>query len=97
MEQFKPVKEGKVREIYDLGENLVLVATDRISVFDIILKTPVTKKGVVLCVLAKLMVGRAVFDEGEYVPVSISYPVNPPPAAASSRASPMMLMPPSPP
>ena len=53
MEQFKPVKEGKVREIYDLGENLVLVATDRISVFDIILKTPVTKKGVVLTQMSK--------------------------------------------
>ena len=53
MEQFKPVKEGKVREIYDLGENLVLVATDRISVFDIILKTPVTKKGVVLTQISK--------------------------------------------
>ena len=53
MEQFKPVKEGKVREIYDLGENLLLVATDRISVFDIILKTPVSKKGVVLTQMSK--------------------------------------------
>ena len=53
MEQYKPVKEGKVREIYDLGENLLLVATDRISVFDIILKTPVAKKGVVLTQMSK--------------------------------------------
>ena len=53
MEQFKPVKEGKVREIYDLGDKLLLVATDRISVFDIILKTPVTKKGVVLTQMSK--------------------------------------------
>ena len=37
MQQFSPVKEGKVRELYDLGENLVMVATDRISVFDVIL------------------------------------------------------------
>ena len=36
MQQFTPVKEGKVREIYDIGENLIMVATDRISAFDVI-------------------------------------------------------------
>ena len=30
MQEFKPFKEGKVREVYDIGENLILVATDRI-------------------------------------------------------------------
>ena len=34
----KPMKEGKVREIYDNGDNLIMVATDRISCFDVILK-----------------------------------------------------------
>ena len=34
----KPIKEGKVREIYDNGDSLILVATDRISCFDVILK-----------------------------------------------------------
>ena len=34
MEIFKPIKEGKVREIYDNGESLIMVATDRISAFD---------------------------------------------------------------
>lgn len=53
MKQFHPVKEGKVREIYDLGDSLLLVATDRISVFDIILKTPVNKKGVVLTQMSR--------------------------------------------
>ncbi len=53
MKQFHPVKEGKVREIYDLGNSLLLVATDRISVFDIILKTPVNKKGVVLTQMSR--------------------------------------------
>ena len=33
----KPVKEGKVREIYDNGDSLIMVATDRISCFDVIL------------------------------------------------------------
>ena len=32
----KPVKEGKVREIYDNGDSLIMVATDRISCFDVI-------------------------------------------------------------
>ena len=34
----KPIKEGKVREIYDNGDSLIMVATDRISCFDVILK-----------------------------------------------------------
>ena len=53
MQQYSPVKEGKVREIYDIGENLVMVATDRISAFDVILKNKVTKKGAVLTQMSK--------------------------------------------
>ena len=34
MTEFKPIKEGKVREIYDNGDSLIMVATDRISAFD---------------------------------------------------------------
>ena len=48
MKEFKPFKEGKVREIYDNGDSLILVATDRISCFDVILNNTVTKKGTVL-------------------------------------------------
>ena len=43
----KPIKEGKVREIYDNGDSLIMVATDRISCFDVILKNIVSKKGTV--------------------------------------------------
>ncbi|MBR5753681.1 MAG: phosphoribosylaminoimidazolesuccinocarboxamide synthase [Clostridia bacterium] len=53
MQEYRPVKEGKVREIYDLGDALVLVATDRISAFDVILKNEVTKKGTVLTQMSK--------------------------------------------
>ena len=53
MQEFKPVKEGKVREIYDVGDNLILVATDRISCFDVILNNKVTKKGTVLTQMSK--------------------------------------------
>lgn len=44
MKEFKPVKEGKVREVYDNGDSMIIVATDRISAFDVILKNIVTKK-----------------------------------------------------
>ena len=44
----KPIKEGKVREIYDNGDSLIMVATDRISCFDVILHNTVSKKGTVL-------------------------------------------------
>jgi len=44
----KPVGRGKVRDIYDLGERLLIVATDRISAFDFILPTPIPGKGKVL-------------------------------------------------
>ena len=37
IQKFIPVKEGKVREIYDNGDSLIMVATDRISCFDVIL------------------------------------------------------------
>ncbi len=53
MQEYKPVKEGKVREIYDTGENLIMVATDRISAFDVILKNKVSKKGAVLTQMSK--------------------------------------------
>ena len=53
MQEFKPVKEGKVREIYDVGENLIMVATDRISAFDVILKNKVCTKGAVLTQMSK--------------------------------------------
>lgn len=49
----KPVKEGKVREIYDNGDSLIMVATDRISCFDVILKNEVTNKGTVLTQMSK--------------------------------------------
>ena len=49
----KPIKEGKVREIYDNGDSLIMVATDRISCFDVILKNDVTKKGTVLTHMTK--------------------------------------------
>lgn len=52
-ETMQPVKEGKVREIYDIGDSLVMVATDRISCYDVILKNKIVKKGTVLTQMSK--------------------------------------------
>jgi phosphoribosylaminoimidazole-succinocarboxamide synthase len=46
-----PLRRGKVRDVYDLGDRLVLVATDRISAFDRVLPTGVPDKGRVLTAL----------------------------------------------
>src|SRR5437588_416184 len=44
----KRVRSGKVREVFDLGETLLFVVTDRISAFDVILPDPIPHKGAVL-------------------------------------------------
>jgi len=44
-------RRGKVRDVYDLGDRLVIVATDRISAFDWVLPTPIPDKGRVLTAL----------------------------------------------
>ena len=43
-----PAKHGKVRDIYDLGDKLLIAATDRISAFDVIMKNGIPNKGIVL-------------------------------------------------
>ncbi len=53
MKEYRPVKEGKVREIYDTDAGLIMVATDRISAFDVILKNLITDKGVVLTQMSR--------------------------------------------
>ncbi|SEI38168.1 phosphoribosylaminoimidazole-succinocarboxamide synthase [Lachnospiraceae bacterium A10] len=51
--ELKPMKEGKVREVYDNGDSIVMVATDRISAFDVILKNKVKDKGAILTQMSK--------------------------------------------
>ena len=48
-----PVRRGKVRDVYDLGDRLLLVATDRLSAFDCILPDPIPQKGRVLTALSE--------------------------------------------
>ena len=53
MKEYKPFKSGKVREVYDAGDSIIMVATDRISAFDHILKNQITKKGAVLTQMSR--------------------------------------------
>ena len=47
-----PVRRGKVRDVYDLGETLLIVATDRISAFDVIMPNGIPDKGKMLTALS---------------------------------------------
>ena len=53
-----PVRRGKVRDIYDLGDRLLLVSTDRISAFDWVLPTGIPDKGRVLTQLSRFWFDR---------------------------------------
>jgi len=57
-----PMRRGKVRDVYDLGDEVLLVATDRISAYDVVLPTPIPGKGAMLTQIAKFWFE---FFEGE--------------------------------
>src|SRR5436309_3044781 len=46
--EIQKLKSGKVREVFDLGDHLLFVATDRISAFDVIMPNGIPRKGEVL-------------------------------------------------
>ncbi|MBI3318850.1 MAG: phosphoribosylaminoimidazolesuccinocarboxamide synthase, partial [Candidatus Omnitrophica bacterium] len=58
LDQIPLFKRGKVRDVYDLGEHLLIVATDRISAFDVILPTGIPRKGAVLTALSAFWFAR---------------------------------------
>src|SRR5258708_14903574 len=49
---------GKVRDVYDLGDALLIVTTDRLSAFDVVLPTPIPQKGRVLSSLSRFWFER---------------------------------------
>jgi phosphoribosylaminoimidazole-succinocarboxamide synthase len=51
------INRGKVRDIYDLGEYLLIVATDRISAFDVVMPNPIPGKGIILTQISKFWFG----------------------------------------
>jgi phosphoribosylaminoimidazole-succinocarboxamide synthase len=52
------LRRGKVRDVYDLGDALLFVATDRVSAFDVILPQPVPRKGEVLTLISAWWFGK---------------------------------------
>jgi phosphoribosylaminoimidazole-succinocarboxamide synthase len=55
-------RRGKVRDVYDLGDVLLIVATDRISAFDVVMDTPITGKGAILTALSSFW-----FDKTKHI------------------------------
>jgi len=76
--ELKLFKKGKVRDVYDLGQQLLLVATDRISCFDFILPTPIPDKGKILTQISSfwfsflkdIVENHLISTSGEDLPVS---------------------------
>ncbi len=53
----KLFRRGKVRDVYEIGDRLLMIATDRISAFDVVLPTPIPMKGAVLTQLSRFWFG----------------------------------------
>mgnify|MGYP000642787510 CR=1 FL=1 len=76
----KKLKSGKVREVFDLGENLLFVATDRISAFDVVMPNGIPRKGEVLTQLShfwfdqteSLVPNHRVLRTGDALPPELS-------------------------
>src|SRR5438132_7958847 len=69
----KKLRSGKVREVFDLGETLLFVATDRISAFDVILPDPIPKKGAVLNQLSAFWFNRLGKIDNHFVAANSDY------------------------
>ena len=75
-----PAARGKVRDIYDLGDKLLMVATDRLSAFDVVMPTPIPDKGRVLTQLSlfwfellKSVIPNHVLDAAEFPAPFLAY------------------------
>ncbi|MGB6428967.1 MAG: phosphoribosylaminoimidazolesuccinocarboxamide synthase [Candidatus Acidiferrales bacterium] len=77
----KLLSRGKVRDIYEVGGRLLLVATDRISAFDVVLPTPIPDKGRVLTQLSRFWFDRL----ADVVPNHVISGEELPPELASER------------
>src|SRR5437870_12708276 len=69
----KKLRSSKVREVFDLGETLLFVATDRISSFDVILPDPIPKKGAVLNQLSAFWFNRFGSIDNHFVSSGFDY------------------------
>ena len=69
----RKIASGKVREIFDLGEHLLLVATDRISAFDCILPNAIPRKGAVLNSLSAFWFSKFAFVENHLIATDLAH------------------------
>jgi phosphoribosylaminoimidazole-succinocarboxamide synthase len=88
-----PVRRGKVRDVYDLGDNLLIVATDRISAFDCVMPNGIPDKGRVLTALSLFWFEKfANRFENHLVAWNVSrYPAKLQPFAAQLEARSMLV------
>jgi len=68
------LRSGKVREVFDLGETLLFVTTDRLSAFDCILPDPIPHKGAVLNQLSAFWFQRFTFTRNHMIAVQFELP-----------------------
>src|SRR3954471_20168485 len=68
------LRSGKVREVFDLGETLLFVATDRLSAFDVILPDPIPDKGAVLNRISAFWFQRFTFTPNHMIAVQFEMP-----------------------
>src|SRR5256714_6333182 len=61
------LRSGKVREVFDLGDTLLCIATDRLSAFDVILPDPIPQKGAVLNQISAFWFRNFTFAENHLI------------------------------
>ncbi len=66
------LRSGKVREVFDVGETLLFVATDRLSAFDVILPDPIPDKGAVLNQISAFWFGRTTFVKNHFITADLA-------------------------
>lgn len=85
---FPLLRRGKVRDVYDLGGALLLVATDRVSAFDVVLPQPIPRKGEVLTLLSAWWFGQMTgLVENHVLTVDPEQIVSRYPALAATRST----------
>ncbi|MBN1572980.1 MAG: phosphoribosylaminoimidazolesuccinocarboxamide synthase [Deltaproteobacteria bacterium] len=67
----KPDYSGKVREIFDLGDELIIVATDRLSAFDVVFTDGIPEKGIILTEISNVWFSMLDFVENHIIETDI--------------------------
>src|SRR5207253_4346317 len=87
-----PVRRGKVRDVYDLGSELLIVATDRISAFDCVMPNGIPEKGLILTTLSLFWFARFSQFANHLISADVSqYPAELKPFAEQIRQRSMLV------